>query len=200
MGIGDVFVKSVVREVGRNYGKAISNSLLGDKHSTPVRMVGGSGNTTTHTSKRGYNNALHKICKTWTIKGHIATFNVAQNMYKSFFDLVEEAQKDGLELAEIIDLMEDFVMMRNQLNKVRQALIQLEKPDLESKVNQMDDNMLEFWFELESGLVVPDLNERPKGFFNGKAKEEWDNRKRQSDALLSIKQNIVEWKSLVVAQ
>jgi hypothetical protein len=199
MGIGDVFVKSVVREVGRNYGKAISNSLLGDRHSTPVRMVGGSSNTTTNTSKRGYKNTLHKICKTWTIKGHIATFNVAQNMYKSFFDLVEEAQQDGLELIEIIDLMEDYIMMRNQLNKVRQALIQLEKPDLESKVDNMDDNMLQFWFELESGLVVPDLGERPKGFFSRKAKEEWDNRKQQSDTMLSVKQNILEWRSLVGA-
>jgi hypothetical protein len=197
--IGDVFVKSVVREVGRNYGKAISNSLLGDRHSTPVRMVGGSSNTTTNTSKRGYKNTLHKICKTWTIKGHIATFNVAQNMYKSFFDLVEEAQQDGLELIEIIDLMEDYIMMRNQLNKVRQALIQLEKPDLESKVDNMDDNMLQFWFELESGLVVPDLGERPKGFFSRKAKEEWDNRKQQSDTMLSVKQNILEWRSLVGA-
>ena len=199
MGIGDVFVKSVVREVGRNYGKAISNSLLGDRHSTPVRMVGGSSNTTTNTSKRGYKNTLHKICKTWTIKGHIATFNVAQNMYKSFFDLVEEAQQDGLELIEIIDLMEDYIMMRNQLNKVRQALIQLEKPDLESKVDNMDDNMLQFWFELESGLVLPDLGERPKGFFSRKAKEEWDNRKQQSDTMLSVKQNILEWRSLVGA-
>lgn len=199
MGIGDVFVKSVVREVGRNYGKSISNSLLGDRHSTPVRMIGGSGNSTTNKSQRGYKNALHKICKTWTIKGHIATFNVAQNMYKSFFDLVEEAQQDGLELAEMIDLMEDYVMLRNQLNKVRQALIQLEKLDLESKVDDMDDNMLEFWFELESGLVIPDLGQRPEGFFSGKAKKEWDNRKRQSDAMLSIKQNILEWKSLVKA-
>ena len=197
MGIGDVFVKSVVREVGRNYGKAISNSLLGDRHSTPVRMVGGSSNTTTNTSKRGYKNTLHKICKTWTIKGHIATFNVAQNMYKSFFDLVEEAQQDGLELIEIIDLMEDYVMMRNQLNKVRKALIQSEKPDLESKVNDMDDNMLEFWFELEHGLILPNLGVRPKGLFSGKAKKEWDNRKRQSDAIHSIKRNILEWKSII---
>lgn len=197
MGFGDVFVKSVVREVGRNYGKAISNSLLGDRHSTPVRMVGSSGNTITQASKRGYKNSLHKICKTWTIKGHVATFNVAQNMYKSFFDLVEEAQKDGLELVEIIDLMEDYVMMRNQLNKVRQALIQLEKPDLERKIDDMDDNMLEFWFELETSLVIPDLGERPKGFFSGKAKKEWDNWKRQSDAILSIKRNILEWKSII---
>ena len=40
MGLGKTFTNSIVREVGRNYGKAISNSLLGDKHSTPHRIVG----------------------------------------------------------------------------------------------------------------------------------------------------------------
>ena len=93
--------------------------------------------------------------------------------------------------------MEDYIVMRNQLNKVRQALIQLEKPDLESKVDDMDDHMLEFWFELENGLVIPNLGERPKGLFSGKAKKEWDNRKLQSDAMQSIKQNILEGKSII---
>jgi hypothetical protein len=93
--------------------------------------------------------------------------------------------------------MEDYVMMRSQLNKVRQALIQLEKPDLESKVDNMDDNMLQFWFELDSGLVIPDLGERPRGLFKSHAKQQWDFQKHQSDTLLSIKKNILEWKSLV---
>ena len=42
MGLGKTFTRSIVREIGRNYGKAASNYLLGDKHSTPIRMVGGS--------------------------------------------------------------------------------------------------------------------------------------------------------------
>jgi len=41
MGLGKTFTNSLVREIGRNYGKAASNYLLGDKHSTPIRMVGG---------------------------------------------------------------------------------------------------------------------------------------------------------------
>ena len=42
MGLASTFTNSIVREIGRNYGKSISNDLLGDSHSTPVRMVGGS--------------------------------------------------------------------------------------------------------------------------------------------------------------
>ena len=41
MGLASTFTNSIVREIGRNYGKSISNDLLGDSHSTPVCMVGG---------------------------------------------------------------------------------------------------------------------------------------------------------------
>ena len=37
MGLGDVFVRSISREIGRNVGKGISNDLFGDWHATPVR-------------------------------------------------------------------------------------------------------------------------------------------------------------------
>ena len=39
MGLASTFTNSIVREIDRNYGKSISNDLLGDSHSTPVRMV-----------------------------------------------------------------------------------------------------------------------------------------------------------------
>ena len=40
MGLGDLFVKSVTREIGRNVGKGLSNDMFGDWHSTPVRIAG----------------------------------------------------------------------------------------------------------------------------------------------------------------
>ena len=144
MGLGNVFVRSIVREVGRNYGKAVSNSLLGNKHSTPVRMVG--GHLGSSTGGRNYKNQLEKICKTWQIKGPTATFNVAQNMYKSFFDLAEEAQADGVvDVEEILDLMKNFILMRPQLKKVEDALEQLGKADLAKKVDELDDNLFDFF-------------------------------------------------------
>lgn len=33
------FVRSAVNQVGRDYGKTISNQIFGDSHATPVRMV-----------------------------------------------------------------------------------------------------------------------------------------------------------------
>lgn len=166
MGLGNVFVRSVVREVGRNYGKAISNSLLGDKHSTPIRVVNHLG---ANTGGRNYKNQLEKICKTWQVKGAVATFNVAQNMYKSFFDLVEESQSDGIiDVNEILDLMENFSMMRPQLKKVELALEQLDKKDLANKVDELDDSLFDFFVELNNGFILPP---KPKGIFKIKKKK-----------------------------
>lgn len=37
------FVNSVIRQLGRDTGKVLSNSVYGDAHSTPIRMTGKSG-------------------------------------------------------------------------------------------------------------------------------------------------------------
>lgn len=201
MSLGNVFVKSVVREVGRNYGKAISNSLLGNKHSTPIRVVDTSTPTPlgAGTGGRNYTNALQKICKTWTIKGPTATFNVAQNMYKEFFSLVEEANKDGeVDVRETQDLMENFVSMRNELNKVREALLQLGKSDLEAKVDEMDDNLWDFWFAFLENMVIPDIGPEPKGLFKNKARKLWKLENTKRNLMIAQKENIEEWKNQLV--
>jgi hypothetical protein len=183
MGLGDVFVRSVVREVGRNYGKSISNSLLGNSHSTPVRVVGG-GYLGEGTGGRNYKHQLEKICKTWSVKGPTATFNVAQNMYKSFFDLVDEAQNDGVvDVNEVLELMKAFVEMRPQLKKVETALEQLERIDLSKKVDELDNGLFDFFVELNEGFVLPP---KPTGWFNGKQKKLWEIHN-------SIKQNLQKW-------
>lgn len=38
----DSFIRSMIRELGRNTGKAISNKVFGDAHATPVRHIKGS--------------------------------------------------------------------------------------------------------------------------------------------------------------
>ena len=181
MGLGDVFVRSVVREVGRNYGKSISNGLLGNSHSTPVRVVGHLGYST---GGRNYKNQLEKICKTWEIKGAVATFNVAQNMYKSFFDLVDEANSDGVvDVSDILDLMKNFSLMKPQLKKVYTALQQMEKEDLSKKVDELDDSICDFFVQLNTEFILPT---KPTGLFKSKQKKIWE-------LSNSVKKNLQEW-------
>ena len=70
MGLASTFTNSIVREIGRNYGKSISNNLLGDSHSTPVRMVRGGQTDITRKRGRIYENKLdeylQKIKGGWT--------------------------------------------------------------------------------------------------------------------------------------
>jgi len=62
MGLASTFTNSIVREIGRNYGKSISNNLLGDSHSTPVRMVRGGQTDITRKRGRIYENKLDEYC------------------------------------------------------------------------------------------------------------------------------------------
>ena len=106
----DVFTKAIVREIGRNFGKTASNILLGDSHSTPYRWVSNvkRGAAVLGASSGGYKykNQLDRLIRTFQIKGKLATFNSAQNIYNEYFKLVEEANADNnLSLSEVSYLL-----------------------------------------------------------------------------------------------
>ena len=67
MGLASTFTNSIVREIGRNYGKSISNNLLGDSHSTPVRMVRGGQTDITRKRGRIYENKLDEYLQKFSI-------------------------------------------------------------------------------------------------------------------------------------
>ena len=94
MGLASTFTNSIVREIGRNYGKSISNNLLGDSHSTPVRMVRGGQTDITRKRGRIYENKLDEYLQKFSIKGATATFNQGQNIFNAYFELAEEALPD----------------------------------------------------------------------------------------------------------
>ena len=67
MGLASTFTNSIVREIGRNYGKSISNKLLGNSHSTPVRMVRGGQTDITRKRRRIYENKLDEYLQKFSI-------------------------------------------------------------------------------------------------------------------------------------
>ena len=150
------FTNAIIREIGRNYGKAISNSLLGNKHSNPVRIVGTPRVLCAGTGGRNYPNKLEKLLATYEIKGATATFNVAQNMTNYFMDLVEDAQADGvISLLETKYLIEVFAKCHKELIKIHTALTDLDKPDWAQKVDKKDDDLWSFMLELHGVGQAP---------------------------------------------
>lgn len=151
------FTNALIREIGRNYGKAISNALLGDKHSNPVRLVSKDRVLGAGTGGRNYKNKLEKLLATYEIKGPTATFNVAQNMTNYYMDLVEEAQSDGeISLLETHYLATTFAKCHKEMGRLYVALNDLNKADWANKVNDKNKDLWDFILELQSNFQVPE--------------------------------------------
>jgi hypothetical protein len=158
MSLGKTFTRSIVREVGRNYGKAISNSLLGDKHSTPVRMVGNSNDVT---RKRGnkYHNKLDELIQKLAIKGATATLNQGQNIYNAYFELVEEAQADGvIDLDELVFLVKNYTSTFQSLEKIEIALTEMSDSEKAKIINDKKEGLNDFLSQLNDALVINEDN------------------------------------------
>jgi len=156
MGLGKTFTNSIVREVGRNYGKAISNSLLGDKHSTPHRIVG--SNSIDRKRGRVYHNDLDKAIQKFEVKGYQATFNQALNIHGEFFQLVDEANADGsIDLDEMVFLLKSSRMAIPTLERAKSALVDHDKPDLANKVEEKVKDVSDFIKALNESLDISQL-------------------------------------------
>ena len=157
MGLGKTFTHSISREIGRNIGKAISNSLLGDKHSTPIRIVG-SSNDISRKRGRVYGNDYDKSIKKFEIKGAQATFNQVLNIHSEYFSLVEEANADNvIDLNEMSFLVQEIPRGISTLEKAKSALSDLGKQDLSNKTQEKIDAFKEFLISLDAALKIEDL-------------------------------------------
>ena len=159
MGLGKTFTNSIVREIGRNYGKAASNYLLGDKHSTPIRMVGG-GNGVARKRGRVYDNDFDKVLKKFEIKGAQATLNQVLNIHSEYFSLVEEANADNvIDLDEMNFLVQELPRGISVLERAKSALIDLGKQDFADKAEEKIESFKDFMKNLDGALKIEDLPE-----------------------------------------
>ena len=156
MGLGNTFTNAIVREIGRNYGKAISNSLMGNTHSTPISIT--SSNSIKSRGGHKYETKLDEYLQKFEVKGAVATFNSGQNMYNAFFELASNAKDDNqISLYEISYLAEKVVDTTKGLIKVENALIELGANDKAEIISQKKTDLYEFLEELDNGLIVEEL-------------------------------------------
>ena len=61
--LAKTFIRSAVRQVGRDAGKVVSNKAFGDSHSTPIRMVRNADTSpmTSESGRRKYRHSLDRI-------------------------------------------------------------------------------------------------------------------------------------------
>ena len=60
--LGQTFVKALVRQVGRDAGKVVSNKAFGDAHATPIRVVQSADTSAQYSGKRrSYRHDLDRV-------------------------------------------------------------------------------------------------------------------------------------------
>lgn len=155
------FDQALIREIGRSYGAAISNHLLGDKHARPVRLSGNSLGSLSGGYK--YENELDRIISTTKIKGGTGNVTSAQNVSNAYFDLVNEAKTDSdISPNELLYLLKKYVVTRNFLIKLWEANIEIksDKTDvIVSRIKGIDEFIKEMYlFTVGKEPVKPAFN------------------------------------------
>ena len=142
MSLEKTFTNAIVREIGRNYGKAVSNSLMGDSHSTPVRMVSGDVG---RMRGRSYRNKLDEAIEKFTVKGTVATFNAGINIHTQYFTLVEEANEDKvLDLGEVQYLMSETPRVIRTLKQVKSVMLDNDDQGRATKIQEKIEEVVDF--------------------------------------------------------
>ena len=156
MSLGKTFTNAIVREIGRNYGKAISNSLMGDSHSTPVRMVGGA--SVSRMRGRTYRNKLDEALEKFTIKGTVATFNAGINIHSQYFTLVEEANADGiLDIDEVTYLIGEIPRTIGTLKRIQGVMLDNDDEKRSEKIQEKIDDIMDFVRLVDDTLILDEL-------------------------------------------
>ena len=97
--LGDLFVKSVVRQVGRDTGKVISNKVFKDAHSTPIRIVSPDTSPQFSGTRRKYRHELDRVVNgdLPSTKGKAKKQIVAlENAYEEFVGSMRFSNMEGL--------------------------------------------------------------------------------------------------------
>lgn len=142
MSAGKTFTNAIIREIGRNYGKAISNRLMGNSHATPVR-VNGQGSASR--SRRKFESKLDEHLQKFSIKGKLATFNQAQNIHLEFFNFIDNINEDGkIDLEEFQQIVMYFPRVTKTLDNIIIALKEFNDVDNAKIVAEKKSDILDF--------------------------------------------------------
>ena len=132
--LGQVFIKSLVRQVGRDAGKVVSNKAFKDAHATPIRMVQSADTSAQYAGKRRtYRHDLDRV-----VNGDLPS--TAGTAKKNLVQL-ENALEDFLNGMMPIGNAEDITIMKNWIDKsldyIGDVLKIVDKPDVKGLADEL---------------------------------------------------------------
>ncbi|MDO7740572.1 MAG: hypothetical protein MUP94_02740 [Flavobacteriales bacterium] len=168
--LGEAFLRAMVRQVGRDAGKVVSNQAFGDAHSTPIRMVRSADTSQQYAGKRrSYRHDLDRV-----VNGDLPS--TVGSAKKKLVEL-ENAMEDFLGDLMPISSPREIQVMKSWMYKSRDfiedVLKIVDKPD----VKKLADELLESFDDIKdqakkraAELELPVHYESPSSIKNARAK------------------------------
>jgi hypothetical protein len=132
--LGQTFIKSLVRQVGRDAGKVVSNKAFKDAHATPIRMVQSADTSAQFSGKRRtYRHDLDRV-----VNGDLPSTvgSAKKNLVK-----LENALEDFLNGMMPIGNAEEITIMKNWIDKsldyIGDVLKIVDKPDVKALADDL---------------------------------------------------------------
>ena len=132
--LGQTFIKSLVRQVGRDAGKVVSNKAFKDAHATPIRMVQSADTSAQFSGKRRtYRHDLDRV-----VNGDLPSTvgSAKKNLVK-----LENAIEDFLNGMMPIGNAEEITIMKNWIDKsldyIDDVLKIVDKPDVKALADDL---------------------------------------------------------------
>ena len=156
--LGNLFVQSMVRQVGRDAGKVISNKTFGDSHSTPIRMVGSSTEPQYSGTRRKYRHDLDRV-----VNGDLPS--TKQKAKKQLVEL-ENSYEEFIDALMPISSAEELVALKNWTKKsldyiddVIRIVSDEEVKQIASEVGEGLNSVRRKSAEAVSAMEAPDMTE-----------------------------------------
>ena len=132
--LGQTFIKSLIRQVGRDAGKVVSNKAFGDAHATPIRMVQSADTSAQYAGKRRqYRHGLDRV-----VNGDLPS--TAGSAKKSLVHL-ENALEDFLNDMMPIGNAYEIIILKNWIDKsldyIGDVLKIVDKPDVQALADDL---------------------------------------------------------------
>lgn len=168
--LGEAFLRAMVRQVGRDTGKVVSNQAFGDAHSTPIRMVRSADTSQQYSGKRrSYRHDLDRV-----VNGDLPS--TVGSAKKKLVEL-ENAMEDFLGDLMPISSAREIQVMKSWMYKSRDFIEDVLKIVDNPDVKKLADELLESFDDIKNQakekaaeLEVPVHYESPSSIKNARAK------------------------------
>lgn len=162
--LAKLFIRSVVRQVGRDTGKVVSNKAFGDAHATPIRMVrsADTGPVTSASGRRKFRHALDRVINNELPSTKASAKKALVTLENAFQDFVSS----NLQVSNVDELAHMLAWIEKSIDYADDVIRIVNNPEVEKIANEVTAGIIKQKQQVVDALgkvsepVAPDLRGR----------------------------------------